>query len=328
MIKLNKFAGAVAMLVASASSLALPVFKSGKNEINFVAYENQYRLTSSCDSTFKCLDGTTGEIPADGTLGTYSRVDTSVPGNIKVDDFFLGVFQVSFVNSKALTTTPNTGGEFTGYFVHHVGNIVPGDGSNVNVLLTSGTDPFGKLASNELFAFYTDANVNFEQANGITIAGSVANATDGLKWAGLSLDGVGNTYAYTSTDLSVAANQKSGSFFSALNYVNQGPTYNLTDDLNPVNDPDESFYGGAAASSRKCSAAEIAANTLSCTDVFGNADVKLNSSFTDTDSLSPWFFQVNDPVVFDMNLPEPASLALAGIALMAIGAVRRKKRAA
>ena len=184
-------------------------------------------------------------------------------------------------------------------------------------LTTAATDPFGKLSAGEMFRFYSNTA---SYTTGTTVANGIALATSGTFWASTGLPStVGDGYAYTTTDTGVI-NATNTLSFSALNFINFG-SYNAGD-LNLVNDNGESLKGGnSSGPGIVCTAADIANPLVSCTDIVTESKIGPNTNFLST---SPWMFTSYDPALIN-RVPEPETVVLFGIGLLALGATRRRK---
>lgn len=313
MSKFKKTLAAAAAVLATGSAFALPSFSFGTNNINFIAYENHYRSNASCAAVGGCL-------PTANDPAGWQRVDPALTGPTAVlpGDQFLGVLRVTGTLPSGWTPGPTD--EFTGYFVHQVTNVSIVAGTNVRVDLGAGVDPFGILQAGEMFRLYTDNTADLiPTLTSGTVANSIAKATDGTFWGALGLTGA-DTYAYTLDNLSVAAADQNYVAKSelALDFVATGPSYNLKP-LNKVNSLSESLLGGVTAGGGLvCGAADLANAAVTCSDLVGDADVK-RFGFAN----SPWYFEVNDPLYLN-QIPEPTTLALAGLALLGVGALRRR----
>jgi len=308
---------AIALLALGSAVQAAPSFAVGGNTVFFNNWENLYRPVANCGALAPCLAAVAGD-PAG-----FQRVDTSIAGNIALGDVFAGVLNVQNIQSQVsgfdvYNSTP--GNRFTGYFAQEVKAIDPT--TITATILTLGTptvDPFGKLAAGETMRLWSDVAAFTSGGSATDVTTSLTSATTGTFWAGLGLGGEG--YTYTRTDLTTPVTDTNTESFLALDLITIGPGYNAGL-LEKVNDFNESLVGGTIASPLVCSAAEIATPGISCTDFVGTAEIEQNTEFGLGNS--PWIYASNDPFRLGV-IPEPGSVALGGLALLALGAARRRK---
>lgn len=321
-------------LLSAGVAQAAPSFGVGLHDIFFSNWENAYRTDAACGTTGLCLGAGTGPTG-------WQMINPLIPGNLSSGDVFAGVFRVQNMDdSLGEIWTQSPGDRFEGYFAQEIAEVVvdafgAGPGANDHLGLTvASVDPFGILSAGEMFRVYVDDGVGSNACDGVaaTTAASIAECTNGGLWAsltpgvftsigaGFDLDG----YARTVTDLTLSGDASLNETFLAMNILTYGPRYNAGL-LEPVNDGNENSSGGPLAlGTAVCPPG--AGLFITCTQIVGTGEVELNSNgpYGSATQNSPWVFQSNDPL--QLYVPEPTTVAMLGMGLVALGMRRRVAR--
>ena len=129
-------------------------------------------------------------------------------------------------------------------------------------------------------------------------------------------------YTYSHVDLlALLPNLSQQETFVALNLMDISGTYNKGL-LLPINDANENEVGGVATPplTGDC----LGLGPIACTQFVGTGEIEANSRSILLNGSSPWFFASNDPMI--NFIPEPNVLALTGLGLVAMAAMRRRRR--
>lgn len=339
-------AGALLALgtAASVQAASIPLFVTGLNDLEIINRENVYRSDASCAANGGCLAFDSANDPTG-----YRRADPAQFNNIlKGDIFVVGQATRSVTNLNAGTTwdqdNTQAGGveTFTGYSVQEVDSValdVNGTADRI-VFKTASADPFNILSAADLAAgvmvrLFADTTTAYRfDGVGLTTFQSIASLTDGSFWADLGIGGTtasaaapgleADGYLYAEVNIGLGLTNFQGDFNAAFNVITKYAAYSAGE-LAKINDPAEVLYGGALLGDPGVSAANNAAGTCTATATYGCYDIAGNGQLSANQNVSPWQFASEDP--FQLHtIPEPGSLALAGLALGAMGLAGRARR--
>lgn len=353
-----------AMSTASVGVAAAPIFKTeslnpfstGLNDIEIVNRENSYRSAAQCAAVGGCLAFDANFDPAG-----WQRTDPAIGNNIRAGDLFIGIIDSRSISNIDTSTTwsadntPPGFDTFTGYFVQEVkANLgLIGAGPQSRLILGSPTvnDPFGilntggadgnlaTLADNEMIRLFVDSTTQFRPDGVITVQQSIATATDGALWAalGVGLDtpiagGIpgfdADGYVYSEVNINAGGlGNFAGDFYAAFNILLEGPALDI-EITRTVNDPAEVLVGGVQIGDPFTTASNNYLGVCpgavllpqACNDIAGNGQLSANQNVP-----SPWTYASEDPLQL-YAVPEPGSLALAGVALAGLGFAARRRR--
>lgn len=347
MATLKKFYLALALaspLAGGAMTAQAVTFGDGLNDIFFNNFENVYRAEANCTAANPCLAFDASVDP----VGYRRAASLGMPGgttnNILVGDLFVGIINAQNVDAGGSTVWfSGVQDQFTGYFVQQVGAYYPvpegspdpWDPANLLqdhlVLLTpTVADPFGILALGESLRLFTQigAGTTLFESNG-TIFDDIAKATDGTLWASFAAgagspaapahdtDGFMYSHVDLSTTLSNFSNQEA---FMGLNLVLNMTGMNLA----LINDVNENEVGGVASPQVTGTCIVLDPLGASCNHLIATSELEFNPQSAFVGGNSPWAFRSNDPANIYKQVPEPGTLAMIGLGLFGLGALRRK----
>lgn len=210
-----------ALLLVVSNSFAFPNIGTGMNTIEFINWENAYRLVD----------------------GEYVRVEA--PGELVVGDVFVGIIRAQTISQNDVpiwdsTNTPGNIDNLSGYFVNVITDI-----DAVNSVITLGAssvDPFGVFTAQDildgvvmkLYSDVTGIDAAPTVVDPATVASGIATATDGTLWASLTID---DGYWWSDAAPTFGTTGPIGQNWFGMNIVESvlGP-------LSKINDPLESLF--------------------------------------------------------------------------------------